>query len=136
VHDHVHPTEGLLRRVEHRRDGHLVGHVSLHRDRPSTRALDDLNGRVGLGLIARIVHHDRETVCTQALGGRSTDAARATGHDRYAGGGAGHGLPPSDDKSMHEQLSSKSLKWKIPPRPLHSARFITTTRTAVISIRT
>jgi hypothetical protein len=60
--------------------------------------------RISLGLIARVVHDDRESVGAQALGGRPTDAARATGHDRHAAGRVGHGLAPLGDKSVHEQL--------------------------------
>jgi transposase-like protein len=76
VHNHVHPAEGLLRRVEHRTDGHLVSHVGLHRDRQAALALDDLDGRVGLDLIARVVHHDREATGAQARR-RAIELARA-----------------------------------------------------------
>jgi hypothetical protein len=81
VHHDINPAEGFQRISEEALDVGGVRHIRLDGDRSSTRGLDLGHGRVGLGGVAGIVHHDSKTVTGQSQGHRAADAARSACDD-------------------------------------------------------
>ncbi len=92
VHHHVDPAEFGLDGVERRGHGDLVGHVTTHSDGLATRRADGVNGGVGLGLVAGVVHTHRESIFREAFDHRAADAAGAACDEGDAGGGGGCGV--------------------------------------------
>jgi hypothetical protein len=75
VHHDIDPAEGSERVPEKALDVGGVRHIGLNGDSASTRGLDLGHNLVGLGFIAGVVHHDRETVAGQSEGHGAADAA-------------------------------------------------------------